>query len=92
MRELVACVQGEPAHVVIPGYEVRGVGETNMDLKALIGAAVGFLGPGILVPASNTDFFNRCLDCGLRVVELLSLMTIGLYNQPAGSYLLSILH
>ena len=49
VRELVACVQGEPVHVVILGYEVRGVGETNEDLKALIGAAVGFLGPGILV-------------------------------------------
>ena len=44
-----------------------------------------------LVPATNTDLFNWCLAGGLRIVELLSLMTIGLYNQPAGSYLPSIL-
>lgn len=43
------------------------------------------------MPASNTDLFNWCLAGGLRIVELLSLMTIGLYNQPAGSYLPSIL-
>jgi hypothetical protein len=67
-------------------------GETNEDLKALIGAAAGFSDPGILLPVSNTDLFNWCLAGGLRIVELLSLMTIGLYNQSAGSYLPSILY
>jgi len=44
------------------------------------------------MPASNTDLFNWCLAEGLRIVEPLSLMTIGLYNQPTGSYLPSILY
>ena len=74
-----------------PAFAAHSVGATNEDLKALIGAATGFPGPGILVPATNTELFNWCLDGGLRIVELLSLMTIGLYNQPAGSYLPSIL-
>ena len=68
------------------------VGETNEDLKALIGAADAFAGPGILVPASNSDLFSWCLARGLRMVEPFTLMTIGLYNEPAGSYLPSILY
>jgi GNAT superfamily N-acetyltransferase len=68
------------------------VGETNEDLKSLIGSADAFAGPGILVPASNSDLFSWCLARGLRVVEPFTLMTIGLYNEPAGSYLPSILY
>jgi hypothetical protein len=61
------------------------VGETNEDLKALIASASAFAGPGILVPASNSDLFSWCLASGLRVVEPMTLMTIGLYSEPAGS-------
>ena len=73
-------------------FDAHSVGETNEDLKALIAAAPQFAGPGILVPTANTDLFRWCLARGLRIVELLSLMTIGLYNQPTGSYLPSILY
>jgi hypothetical protein len=68
------------------------VGETNEELKALIGAATEFGGPGILVPTANTELFQWCLRHGLRVVELMTLMTVGMYNEPAGSYLPSILY
>ena len=53
------------------------VGETNEDLKALIGAASEFAGPGILVPLANTELVRWCLASGLRVVQLMTLMTIG---------------
>jgi hypothetical protein len=66
------------------------VGETNEDLNSLIGAASEFAGPGILVPLANSELVGWCLASGLRVVELMTLMTIGLYNEPAGSYLPSI--
>lgn len=68
------------------------VGETNEDLKALIGSASELAGPGILVPLSNSDLVAWCLANGLQVVQLMTLMTIGLYNEPAGSYLPSILY
>ena len=68
------------------------VGETNEDVKALIGAASEFAGPGILVPAANTELFRWCLGRGLQVVQVMTLMAIGLYNEPAGSYLPSILY
>ena len=65
--------------------------ETNPDLQALIGSAESFGGPGILVPTRNAELFRWCLDNGLRVVEPMTLMTVGLYNEPTGAYLPSIL-
>ena len=68
------------------------VGETDEDLKALIGSASELAGPGILVPLSNSELIGWCLANDLRVVQLMTLMTIGLYNEPAGSYLPSVLY
>jgi GNAT superfamily N-acetyltransferase len=72
-------------------FSGHAVGETNEDLKALIGAAAAFQGPGILVPSRNAELFRWCLECGLRVVQPMTLMTMGLYNEPAGAYLPSVL-
>lgn len=69
----------------------HAVGETNEDLQALIAAASAFHGPGILVPTRNAALFRWCLESGLRVVQQMTLMTMGLYNEPAGAYLPSIL-
>jgi predicted N-acetyltransferase YhbS len=73
-------------------FFAHAVGETNDDLKSLIGTAKEFQGPGILVPARNADLFQWCLSQGLRVVQVMNLMTVGLYNEPAGAYLPSILY
>jgi hypothetical protein len=70
----------------------HSVAESNLDLQALIAAAEGFGGPGILVPTRNAELFRWCLAHGLRVVEPMTLMTAGLYNEPAGAYLASILY
>lgn len=67
------------------------VGEGNEDVQALIAAANEFQGPGILVPSRNAELFRWCLENGLRVIQPMTLMTIGLYNEPAGAYLPSIL-
>jgi GNAT superfamily N-acetyltransferase len=73
------------------GYFGHAVGECNLDVKALIAAADAFGGPGILVPTRNSDLLRWCLENGLRVVHPMTLMTVGLYNEPAGAYLPSIL-
>src|SRR5580704_8706452 len=72
-------------------YFGHAVGEANRDLQALISAAAEFQGPGILVPTRNAALFRWCLENGLRVVQSMTLMTTGLYNEPAGAYLPSIL-
>jgi GNAT superfamily N-acetyltransferase len=68
------------------------VGETDEDLKALIGSAPAFGGPGILVPLSNHEVLGWCLAGGLKVAQLMTVMSIGLYNEPAGSYMPSVLY
>ncbi len=68
------------------------VGETNDDVKALIGAADAFLGPGFLVPSRNGDLMRWCFAKGLKMTQPLTLMTRGLYNEPSGAYLPSILY
>jgi predicted N-acetyltransferase YhbS len=68
----------------------HSVAETNRDLMALIGAASEFGGPGFLLPTRNHEVFKWCLDSGLKLVFQMTLMTIGLYNEPTGAYLTSI--
>jgi predicted N-acetyltransferase YhbS len=83
-------------HGRITGYTTgvaffaHSVAETNDDLMALIGAAHEIFGPGFLVPLRNTELVRRCLGHGLRVVHVMNLMTIGLYQEPRGAYLASV--
>jgi predicted N-acetyltransferase YhbS len=70
----------------------HAVGETTDDVKALIGAAEAFGGPGFLVPSRNGELLRWCLAHGLRITQALTLMTIGLYNEPDGAWLPSILY
>jgi predicted N-acetyltransferase YhbS len=72
------------------GFFEHAVGETNDDLKALIGAADAFAGPGFFVPSRNGELFRWCLAHNLTVVNQGTLMTVGLYNEPHGAYLPSI--
>ena len=43
-------------------------------------------------PREISEGFEWCLDRGLRLVMQTTLMIIGLYNEPAGAYLPSILY
>jgi hypothetical protein len=105
--ELKDSIKQGGARVVLHGDKITGyttglayfnhsVGLTNDDLKALISSATNddnsYGGPGILIPTRNTHMFRWCLDKGLRLVQQLILMTIGLYNEPSGSYMPSILY
>jgi len=65
--------------------------ETNSDLQALMSSADSFARPGILVPSRNSVLFQWCLANGLRVVQPMTLMSLGLYNVPEGPWLPSIL-
>ncbi len=69
----------------------HAVGESNQDVQALLSTAKEFSGSGILVPTRNAELFRWCLENRLRVTQVMTLMTMGLYNEPAGAYLPSIL-
>jgi len=71
-------------------YFAHSVAETTDDLRALIGAATDFGTPGFLVPLRNTDLFRWCLAHGLRVFFVTNMMTIGIYQEPAGAWMPSV--
>jgi hypothetical protein len=100
--DLAQAVQQNTATVVersgrITGYATdlaffgHATAETNLDMQALIASAESFGGPGILVPSRNSALLRWCLANGLRVVQPMTLMSIGRYSEPAGAWLPSIL-
>jgi GNAT superfamily N-acetyltransferase len=82
----------------ITGYTTQiaffghAVCETIDDLKTLIAGAESFGGPGFLVPSCNGELMRWCLSKGLRVTQPMTLMTIGLYSEPTGAWLPSVMY
>jgi GNAT superfamily N-acetyltransferase len=74
------------------GFFGHAVGESNEELKALIGAAPAYSGPGFLLPTRNSGLLRWCVERGLRIVQPMTLMSLGLYNEPRGAFLPSILY
>ena len=79
-------------YATVIGFLGHAVGESNDDLKALIGAATEFAGPGFLLPTRNSELLRWCLGNGLRVVQPLTLMSKGLYSEPRGAFLPSVVY
>lgn len=73
------------------GFFGHAVAAGNDALVALIAAADHISGPGLLLPSRNGEVFRWCLGRGLRFVQPLTLMSTGLYNEPRGAFLPSIL-
>src|SRR5665213_696456 len=84
--ELVDAIRAGTATVVehngtITGYTTQlgflghSVAETNNDLKALVGAATMFPGPGFILPTRNSKLLRWCLMNGLRISEPMTLMS-----------------
>jgi GNAT superfamily N-acetyltransferase len=87
---LVQCDDAVTGYATGSGYGWHAVADANEDLIALLGSADAFMGLGILVPSRNAALLRWGLDHGLRIVQQSTLMTLGLYNEPAGAYLPSI--
>jgi predicted N-acetyltransferase YhbS len=99
--EMAQAIQQNTAIVVeragrITGYATalaffgHATAETNLDMQSLIASVESFGGPGILVPSRNSALLRWCLVNGLHVVQPMTLMSIGLYNEPAGAWLPSV--
>ena len=58
----------------------------------MIGAADAFQGGGFLLPTRNGELFRWCLAHGMKLIRQMTLMTTGLYNDPAGAWLPSVLY
>jgi predicted N-acetyltransferase YhbS len=71
----------------------HGVAESADDMKALIlGAAALQQGPlSFLLPTRQADLFRWCLAEGFKSVMPMTLMTMGEYRAPQGSYMPSVM-
>jgi predicted N-acetyltransferase YhbS len=70
----------------------HAVGETNDDITALLAAAPEILAAGVLVPTRNGELMRWCFDHGLRITQAMTLMTMGLYNEPRGAWIPSVMY
>ncbi|MDR4460186.1 MAG: hypothetical protein MRJ67_06665 [Nitrospirales bacterium] len=86
--ECEGCITGYATQI---GFFGHAVAEDHEGLKALIGAAAGFPGPGFLVSTRNSDLLHWCLEKGLRVEPPMILMSMGLYNKPQEAFLPSVI-
>lgn len=83
-------ITGYATEISSSGYAVS---ENNNGLKALIAAAPELVeSNGFLLPTRNGELFRWCLQNGLKVVQPATLMSLGLYNEPLGSFLPSIFY
>ena len=92
-REVLTLVEHDgriSGYATLIAFFGHAVGETNEDLKALIGSASEFLGPGFFLPTRNADLFRWCLAHGLHVAFQSVLMSFGLYSEPKGAFLPSV--
>jgi hypothetical protein len=74
------------------GYFGHSVAQSNDALCALIAQAPHLPTLGLLVPVRNYAVFRWCLDHGMRAMQTMTLMTRGIYQDPDGPYLPSILY
>jgi predicted N-acetyltransferase YhbS len=99
--ELAQAIQQNTASVVERGGRITGyatslaffghaTAETNLDVQALLASVESFGASGVLVPSRNSALLRWCLANGLRVVQPMTLMSIGLYREPAGAWLPSV--
>ena len=72
----------------------HAVAETDEDMQnLLIGAANLTKQPlSFLLPTRNGELFRWCLRKGMKVIKPLSLMSMGEYQEPRGSFLPSVLY
>jgi ribosomal protein S18 acetylase RimI-like enzyme len=87
-----ACARGGRitaySYAVFAGILAWGVAETEEDMKALLlGIAADVREPlAFHLPIRQAGFLRWCLDEGLRIEKPLTLMAIGEYHEPRGSY------
>jgi GNAT superfamily N-acetyltransferase len=82
------------AYASSPNFWALGhaVAESDVDMEALLAgaSAQGDAPLSFLLPTRQARLFRWCLKGGLRVVKTMTLMSMGEYVEPRGSYLTSV--
>ena len=84
------------AYLTAPTFWImnHGVAQTEEDMRALIlGAAAVCSEPlSFLLPIRQAPFFRWCLGEEFRVIKPMTLMAMGQYQDPTGTFLPSVLY
>jgi len=72
----------------------HAVAEAEEDMPALLAGASAQSGAPLsfLLPTRQAELFRWCLGRGLRVVKTMTLMAMGEYVEPRGSFITSVLY
>jgi GNAT superfamily N-acetyltransferase len=90
---LVHETHGRIRGYLIPGKLGHGVAETDAAALALISQIPHYAGPGgdtFFCPLRNTSLYRAALKSGCRLSKIMTLMTLGPYEEPAPVWLPSI--
>jgi GNAT superfamily N-acetyltransferase len=105
--ELSLCLQGFKPFVAVREGKIvayvstvsmwhlnHGVAETERDMQDLLVGASAELGEpvSLLLPTRQATFHRWALQSGLRMVQPLSLMSMGEYHEPKGTWFPSVLY
>jgi hypothetical protein len=84
------------AYMAVPTFWIanHGVAETQADVQALLLGARRIIEEPLsfLLPTRHAALFRWCLAEGFRAIKPMSLMVIGEYQEPRGSYFPSVLY
>lgn len=107
INELQRSVRMFPAFVAVRGGQItayasspnmwqmnHAVAETVEDMTALLSGAGRLSGQPLafLLPTRQAELFRWCLSQGMKVVKPMSLMAMGAYQKPRGTFLPSVLY
>jgi predicted N-acetyltransferase YhbS len=104
IREPLACLQGRPTQRAVAGCTVRPAQLADVEACDALSLKVhgfdrgGELADGIAQGSAvvverdgrNTMLLRWCLSNGLHIVQPMTLMSIGLYNEPDGAWMPSV--
>jgi hypothetical protein len=85
--------QGRIRGYLVPGKLGHGVAETEADALALIGQVSRYAPPGsddFFCPLRNTSLYRAALRSGCRLSKVMTLMTVGPYQEPTPVWMPSI--
>jgi hypothetical protein len=72
----------------------HAVAETTEDMMTLLSGSNKLTNQPLsfLLPTRQAELFRLCLNGGLRVVKPMTLMSMGVYQEPHGTFLPSVLY
>jgi ribosomal protein S18 acetylase RimI-like enzyme len=88
-------VHGRIGGYLTPGKLGHGVAETEADMLALIGEIPRHAPPHLAMffcPLRNTSLFRAALRNGCRLSKVMTLMTLGPYEEPSPVWLPSVIY